>query len=114
MVAVQPNVQPLQPAMREMACPVRRCGDGAISALTAVSDPLSKEAPVILLAILLPPVAIFIKGRPIQALLCFLLMITIIGWIPAAIWAVAVVNSADSDKRIKRLERTIKDSQSKG
>jgi len=68
---------------------------------------------VILLAILLPPVAIFIKGRPIQALLCFVLMITIIGWIPAAIWAVAVVNSADSDKRIKRLEQTIKDSQSK-
>ena len=62
---------------------------------------------MILLAILLPPVAIALKGRPIQALLCLLLMITIIGWIPAAIWAVAVVNAANTDARIKRLEKTI-------
>lgn len=66
---------------------------------------------MILLAILLPPVAMFLKGRPIQALLCLLLMITLIGWIPAAIWAVAVVQAADSDARIKRLEKTIKQSQ---
>ena len=66
---------------------------------------------MILLAILLPPVAMFLKGKPIQALLCLLLMITIIGWIPAAIWAVAVVNAANSDARFKRLERSIKESQ---
>jgi len=66
---------------------------------------------MILLAILLPPVAMFLKGRPIQALLCLLLMVTLIGWIPAAIWAVAVVNGANADARMKRLEKTIKKSQ---
>ncbi len=69
---------------------------------------------MVLLAILLPPVAMLMKGRPIQALLCLLLMVTLIGWIPAAIWAVSVVNSANADARMKRLERTIKKGQQEG
>ncbi|WP_430788650.1 YqaE/Pmp3 family membrane protein [Virgibacillus flavescens] len=45
-----------------------------------------------ILAILLPPVAVFFKGRPMQVLLNILL--TIIGWIPGAIHAVLVVNKS--------------------
>ncbi len=52
-----------------------------------------------LLAILLPPVALLGAGKPFQALLAVLLMVTIIGWIPAAIWAILVVNERKSDKR---------------
>ena len=53
-----------------------------------------------LLAIFLPPVAVLLVGRPFQAfinlLLCFL------GWIPAVIHAVLVVNDRKADKRMKK------------
>ena len=36
----------------------------------------------LLLAIFLPPVVFLTIGRPIAGLICLLLMITLIGWIP--------------------------------
>jgi len=56
-----------------------------------------------LLAILLPPVAILSVGKPFQAILCLILMITVIGWPIAVIWALFVVNSAFADARTKKL-----------
>lgn len=56
-----------------------------------------------LFAIILPPVALFGAGKPFQGILSILLMLTIIGWIPAAIWAILVVNSRNADKRHKEL-----------
>ena len=56
-----------------------------------------------LLAIILPPVAMFTVGKPFQAILCLLLMVTMIGWPLAAIWALLVVNSAFADTRAKTL-----------
>lgn len=56
-----------------------------------------------LLAIFLPPIALFGAGKPFQGLLSIVLMLTIIGWIPAAIWAILVVNSSKADKRQKEL-----------
>ncbi len=56
-----------------------------------------------LLAILLPPVGMLAAGRKGQALLCLLLMITLIGWPIAAIWAVLVVNSAENKSRMRKL-----------
>lgn len=56
-----------------------------------------------MLAVLIPPLAFFFVGRPGQGLLSLLLMVTVIGWIPAAIWAVLVVNEHKSDKRTQRL-----------
>lgn len=56
-----------------------------------------------LLAIILPPLALLLAGKPGQALLGLILMVTIIGWIPAAIWAVLVVNSRNADRRNERL-----------
>lgn len=55
-----------------------------------------------LLAIVLPPVAMFTVGKPFQATLCLLLMITLIGWPIAAIWAILVVNSSFADTRAKK------------
>lgn len=63
-----------------------------------------------LLAIVLPPVALLMVGKPFQAALSLLLMVTLIGWIPAAIWAVLVVNGAHADARSKRLEKAIRES----
>jgi uncharacterized membrane protein YqaE (UPF0057 family) len=61
-----------------------------------------------LLAILLPPVAMLLTGRPFQALLCFVLQITILGWIPAAIWAALVVNEHKADKRAERIAKSLR------
>ena len=63
-----------------------------------------------LVAILLPPLAMLLKGRPFQAVLCLLLMVTLIGWPVAAVWALLVVNSADADARTRKLERAIRES----
>lgn len=56
-----------------------------------------------LLAIVLPPVALLGAGKPGQALLSLVLMVTVIGWIPAAIWAILVVNESKADKRAERV-----------
>ncbi len=53
-------------------------------------------------AILLPPLGMLLAGRPFQALLCLILMITLIGWPLAAIWALLVVNSAETEARVRR------------
>jgi uncharacterized membrane protein YqaE (UPF0057 family) len=55
-----------------------------------------------LLAMLLPPLGMLTVGKPFQALLCLVLMVTVIGWPLAAIWSVLVVNSSFADSRNKR------------
>ena len=55
------------------------------------------------LAILLPPLAILLCGKPFQAVIALVLQITLLGWIPAAIWALLVVNNHLADKRTNRL-----------
>ena len=64
---------------------------------------MERAALLYLLAIILPPIALFGAGKPFQGLLAIVLMLTIIGWIPAAIWAILVVNSRNADKRQKEL-----------
>jgi uncharacterized membrane protein YqaE (UPF0057 family) len=54
------------------------------------------------IAILLPPLGMLLVGRVGQAILCLILMITIIGWPLAAIWALLVVNSAETESRVRR------------
>jgi len=55
------------------------------------------------IAILFPPLGMLLAGRGLQALLCLILMITIIGWPLAAIWALLVVNSSETEKRVRRM-----------
>ena len=55
-----------------------------------------------LLAILLPPLGMLTVGKVFQALLCLVLMFTVIGWPVAAVWAVLVVHSSFADARTKR------------
>jgi len=56
-----------------------------------------------LIAILLPPIGMLTVGKVFQAILCLLLIITVIGWPIAAVWAVLVVNSSLADTRNKRV-----------
>lgn len=53
-----------------------------------------------LLAILLPPVAVLLTGRPFQAFLN--LFLTLIFWIPGMIHAILVVNEHKADQRAKK------------
>ena len=42
----------------------------------------------LLIALILPWLTFFTIGRPISGIICLILQITLIGWIPATIWAV--------------------------
>lgn len=56
-----------------------------------------------LIAIVLPPLAMFLVKKPFQALFALILQCTLFGWIPAAGWAILTVSSAKADKRHKEL-----------
>lgn len=55
----------------------------------------------LLLAIFLPFAAFFTIGRPIAGIICLILQITLIGWIPAAIWATYALSQYQTDQKIK-------------
>jgi uncharacterized membrane protein YqaE (UPF0057 family) len=54
----------------------------------------------LLIAIFLPFLVFFTIGRPIAGIVCLILQITLIGWIPAALWAVYSLSQWKTDRRI--------------
>lgn len=58
-----------------------------------------------LIAILLPPLGMLSVGKVFEAVICLILMFTIVGHPIAAIWAVFVVHSSLADGRARRLEK---------
>jgi uncharacterized membrane protein YqaE (UPF0057 family) len=58
-----------------------------------------------LLAIILPPIAVLICGKPIQAILN--LILTLIFWIPGMIHALFVVHGYYADKRTDKIVEAI-------
>lgn len=61
-----------------------------------------------LIAILLPWLSFLLRGKILSGLLCLFLQCTILGWIPAAIWAVVSLNDSRADRRNRKLIRAIK------
>jgi len=59
----------------------------------------------LLLAIFLPFVAFFTIGRPIAGIICLILQLTLIGWIPAALWAVYALSQWSTDRKIEASRR---------
>ncbi|MFD1206686.1 YqaE/Pmp3 family membrane protein [Sporosarcina contaminans] len=57
------------------------------------------------LAVILPPVAVLLTGKPIQALLNFVL--TLFFWIPGVIHAILVVKDKKDDKRMVKQAKII-------
>ena len=55
----------------------------------------------LLLALLLPFSVFFTIGRPFAGVLCLILQLTLIGWVPAAIWAVYALSQYKTDQKIK-------------
>ena len=54
------------------------------------------------IAIILPWLTFFTIGRPIAGLICLVLQITLIGWLPATIWAVFALGQFKTDRKIAR------------
>ena len=59
-----------------------------------------------LLAIILPPLAVLLCGKPIQFVLNIFL--TLLFWIPGVIHAILVVNSHLADKRTDKIINAMK------
>lgn len=56
----------------------------------------------LILAILVPWLNFFTIGRPISGIICLILQITLIGWLPAAIWSVYMLGQYKTDKKIEK------------
>ena len=54
----------------------------------------------LIIAIFLPWLTFFTIGRPIAGIICLLLQISLIGWLPATIWAVFALSQYKTDQKI--------------
>lgn len=54
----------------------------------------------LLLAILVPWLQFFTIGKPVAGVICLILQITLIGWIPAVIWSVYALNQYEKGMKI--------------
>lgn len=53
------------------------------------------------LAIFLPFSLFFTIQRTVAGLVCLTLQLTLIGWVPAALWAVYTLISVETDRKIR-------------
>jgi hypothetical protein len=56
----------------------------------------------LLIAFIFPWLTFFTIGRPIAGIVCLLLQITLIGWLPATIWAVYALSQFKTDQKIEK------------
>ncbi|RZJ99832.1 MAG: YqaE/Pmp3 family membrane protein [Flavobacterium sp.] len=61
-----------------------------------------------LIAIFFPFISFLLRGRIITGIICLILQITLIGWIPAAVWAVLSLQNARADKRNEKLIKAMR------
>ncbi len=54
------------------------------------------------LAIFLPWLQFFTIGRPFAGVFCLILQLTVIGWIPAAIWSVYALSQYKTHEKIEK------------
>jgi hypothetical protein len=55
-----------------------------------------------LIALLLPWLTFFTIGRPIAGIVCLILQLTLIGWLPATLWAIFAVSNWTTDRKIEK------------
>jgi uncharacterized membrane protein YqaE (UPF0057 family) len=56
----------------------------------------------LIISLLLPWLTFFTIGRPFAGTFCLILQLTLIGWIPATIWAVYALSQYKTDKKIEK------------
>ena len=59
----------------------------------------------LLIALILPWLVFFTIGRPLAGIVCLILQVTLIGWVPAAIWAVYALSQYTTDQKIEQAMR---------
>ncbi len=59
----------------------------------------------LIIALVLPWLTFFTIGRPVSGLICLILQVTLIGWLPAAIWAVYALSQYKTDRKIEEALR---------
>lgn len=59
------------------------------------------------LALFFPWAVFFTMGKFLQGILCLVLQITLIGWLPATVWAFAATAGHHADKRTDRIVNAI-------
>ena len=59
----------------------------------------------LIIALLLPWLTFFTIGRPLAGIVCLVLQLTLIGWLPAAIWAVYELSEYRTDKKLEALQK---------
>ena len=60
-----------------------------------------------IIALFLPWLVFFTMGKVGQGILCLLLQITVVGWLPATIWAFIAISNYHADKRTDRVIQAI-------
>jgi uncharacterized membrane protein YqaE (UPF0057 family) len=63
---------------------------------------------MMLIAILVPWLSFFLRGKILTGIICLILQITLIGWIPAAIWAAFSLSDSRENRRNRKLIRAMK------
>ena len=56
----------------------------------------------LVIAFIFPWLTFFTIGHPFAGLLCLLLQVTLLGWLPATIWAVYALSQYKTDQKINR------------
>jgi uncharacterized membrane protein YqaE (UPF0057 family) len=56
-----------------------------------------------LVALFFPWLSFFTMGKVGQGFLCLILQLTVIGWLPATIWAFISISNYNTDKRVDRI-----------
>lgn len=60
------------------------------------------------LAFFLPFLSLMMQGKIFAGIVCLILQITLIGWLPAFIWAVVSLNRMYADRRTDAIVSAIK------
>lgn len=60
-----------------------------------------------ILAILLPWLSFILRGKILSGIICLVLQCTLIGWLPAALWAINSRSNAKTDKKLKQMENRL-------
>ena len=61
-----------------------------------------------ILAFFLPWLSLMLQGKIGAGIVCLILQLTIIGWLPAAIWAFTALNRMYADRRTDKIVTAMK------
>ncbi len=63
---------------------------------------------MIAVAVVLPWLALLLRRHIFQAAFCLGLQLTVIGWAPAAVWAVLVINRDNRERQYREMLRVLR------